>query len=277
MRTIYCLLCLPLLLASPRILEAQSSQYTHIKIALSIRDNQNRKATVYFGVDSYATDCIDSNMVEFELPADQCDGAPLCAYLTSPPADTTRCLGNGVLLDLRAYHNPGQVNTYLVVFRTQDYPVTVSWPKNLYGYYDSIKISDVITGSIVRAYMSSPESLVVSNTSIQQLLITASGPNGFFDGVHDRSALPRATGLSQNYPNPFNPTTRIDYTLAHHAYVTLRIYTITGQMVATLVDGEQPPGQYQSTWHPGHVPSGLYFCRLTTSDGAFTRSMIYVR
>ena len=277
MRKMYYLLCLPLLLTSPRILEAQYSQYTHIKITLSIRDNQNRKATVYFGVDSYATDCIDSNMGEFELPADQCDGAPLCAYLTSPPTDTTRCLGTGVLLDLRAFHNQGQVNKYLVVFRTQDYPVTVSWPKYLYVNYDSIKISDVITGSIVRAYMSSPESLAISNTSIQQLLITASGPNGILDGVRDRRALPQATGLSQNYPNPFNPTTRIDYTLAHHAYVTLRIYTITGQVVATLVDGEQPPGQYQSTWHPDHVPSGMYYYRLTTSDGAFTRPMIYLR
>ncbi len=268
----------PLILASCLAFPVMSqAQYVHIKVPLAIHDNQDRHAVLYFGVDSYATDCIDPALGEFELPSDQCDGSPICAYFTSLPSDTSQCLGNGLLLDLMAYVSPGQMNQYLVVFRTLDYPVTFSWPKNLKANYDSLKISDAVTGTAFLANMITAESLVVTNSSVQRMLITGYGPHGLLDAVEEKTSVPHTTVLAQNYPNPFNPSTSIEYTLGRRSYVTLRIYTIAGQTVSTLVDGELPPGHYRSAWRPGRLPSGVYFSHLTTSDGVFIKPMLYLR
>jgi len=109
-------------------------------------------------------------------------------------------------------------------------------------------------------------------------------------GVEDGSekGLPTRFDLSQNYPNPFNPTTAISYQLSgvrpHHT--TLRIYNILGQVVRTLVEGEQAPGYYSVHWDGRdglgkEVSSGIYFCRLEVRGDRLkvtkTRKMILLR
>jgi peptidoglycan/xylan/chitin deacetylase (PgdA/CDA1 family) len=81
--------------------------------------------------------------------------------------------------------------------------------------------------------------------------------------------------LHQNHPNPFNATTTIGFEVAERALVSVRIFDVQGQRVATLVDGAEEPGRYSVTWDSRKVPSGTYFCRLeaTTmagSGGKFT-------
>jgi hypothetical protein len=254
-----------------------AAQYVHIKVPLIICDGQNHKTILYFGVDSYATACIDPYLGEFELPDDRCGDAGLCAYFTDPPFDSAMCFGNGLLLDLRGYISPIQVDDYLVVFSTLDYPVTFHWPKTLNADYDSVRIHDAITGSIYSANMVTAESLVISNPSIQQILVTASGPKGVVDAVKNRASLPRTTSLSQNYPNPFNPTTEIRYTLAKSTPVSLKVYDVVGRIAGTLVDGIQTAGEYHATWMPDHIASGLYYYRLTTPDGVLTKAMLFIR
>jgi endo-1,4-beta-xylanase len=74
--------------------------------------------------------------------------------------------------------------------------------------------------------------------------------------------------LSQNYPNPFNPTTQIDYSIAKRSYVSLEVYNVLGEKVATLFSGEEQPGNYTATFNGSSLPSGVYFYRL--SAGAYT-------
>ncbi|MFQ6039815.1 MAG: hypothetical protein ACE5PV_03080 [Candidatus Poribacteria bacterium] len=58
------------------------------------------------------------------------------------------------------------------------------------------------------------------------------------------SIIPDKYGLLQNYPNPFNPDTWIPYQLPESADVSIKIYTVRGELVRTLALGVQPAGNY---------------------------------
>jgi len=84
--------------------------------------------------------------------------------------------------------------------------------------------------------------------------------------------LPGTFALHQNYPNPFNPTTTITYDVAKESDVRVDIYSLTGQLVYTLVTGgNHPAGSYSVNWNGTNyygdiVPSGMYLYRVTASD-----------
>lgn len=80
--------------------------------------------------------------------------------------------------------------------------------------------------------------------------------------------LPNDFKLHQNYPNPFNPSTNIAYELPYTAHITLKIYDALGREVQTLIDQVQFSGRYELTWFASHLPSGIYFYKLTVrKDG----------
>ncbi len=70
----------------------------------------------------------------------------------------------------------------------------------------------------------------------------------------------------QNYPNPFNAKTTISYSLPQGGPVTLSIYNIMGQKVATLVDGIEDAGEHRVVWNAKDVSSGVYFGRMESRD-----------
>lgn len=73
--------------------------------------------------------------------------------------------------------------------------------------------------------------------------------------------------LYQNYPNPFNPKTNIRFHLSSTSYATLKIFDMLGREVETLVDGIKEADSYSIVWNAGDIPSGIYFSRLTVTDG----------
>ncbi|MCK9424507.1 MAG: T9SS type A sorting domain-containing protein [Ignavibacteriaceae bacterium] len=88
--------------------------------------------------------------------------------------------------------------------------------------------------------------------------------------------------LSQNYPNPFNPTTVISWQLAVSSYVTLKIYDVLGNEVATLVNDNYSAGTYKSkfnveTRHASSLPSGVYFYQLRAGSFVQTKKMILMK
>jgi hypothetical protein len=91
------------------------------------------------------------------------------------------------------------------------------------------------------------------------------------------AALPTELGLRQNYPNPFNPSTQIEYTLPAASHVTLEVYNLLGERVATLVDEAQPAGYFSARFDAGALPSGLYFYRLTTNSTSLIKKMMFVK
>lgn len=82
----------------------------------------------------------------------------------------------------------------------------------------------------------------------------------------DESSSPHIFHLAQNYPNPFNPSTTIRYTLARLSHVTLKIFSISGQEVATLVDEIKSPGAHEVQWEALDLPCGVYFYRLQAGN-----------
>ena len=98
------------------------------------------------------------------------------------------------------------------------------------------------------------------------------------------NSKPNRYALYQNYPNPFNPETQIKYSVSGDGFihVTLRVYNVVGQLVKTLVDEEQMPGQYCRTWNGKDeknqdVASGMYFYKLKISDFSETKKMVLLR
>lgn len=83
--------------------------------------------------------------------------------------------------------------------------------------------------------------------------------------------------LKQNYPNPFNPSTNIEFTLAKSGIAKLEIYSVTGQKVATLVDGRMPAGNHSVTWKANNIASGIYFYQLHFGKVNKTRKMVLLR
>ena len=116
----------------------------------------------------------------------------------------------------------------------------------------------------------------VGNTgSITDTLTIANQTTGVKD--NPRSGLPAAYALEQNYPNPFNPTTVIRYSLPKETRVTLTVYNVLGQPVATLVDGVEHAGYGEATFAGNNLPSGVYFYRLTAGTFSETRKMLLIK
>ncbi len=90
-------------------------------------------------------------------------------------------------------------------------------------------------------------------------------------------ALPNLFALSQNYPNPFNPATTISYSLPSATHVSLDVFNILGQNVATLVDEHQSAGEHTVLWESVGYASGIYLYRLSTPEAVETRKMILLK
>ncbi|MFA6980633.1 MAG: two-component regulator propeller domain-containing protein [Ignavibacteriaceae bacterium] len=93
--------------------------------------------------------------------------------------------------------------------------------------------------------------------------------------------LPNEFELSQNYPNPFNPSTIISWQLAVGSYVTLKVYDVLGNEVATLVNENQSVGihqvEFQSAVGSQQLACGIYFYQLRAGNFVQTRKMIVLK
>lgn len=98
---------------------------------------------------------------------------------------------------------------------------------------------------------------------------------------HEES-IPDGWNLSVAYPNPFNPSTTLKYTLAKATKVSINIYNVAGERVATLVNEQKWPGSYTVSWNGkaenGNVVSnGIYFIKLTTPEYEKTQQVMFLK
>jgi len=85
--------------------------------------------------------------------------------------------------------------------------------------------------------------------------------------------------LLQNYPNPFNAATSIEFRLPHRSQVSLRIFNLHGEKVATLLDRKNfLAGNHKINWSTESLPSGVYFYQLRVNDlFSETRKLILLK
>jgi hypothetical protein len=112
--------------------------------------------------------------------------------------------------------------------------------------------------------------------------------------VEPVSDFPKSYELAQNYPNPFNPSTKIKYSIPpsgnpllggeRGGLVTLKVYDILGNEVATLVNEEKEPGVYEVEFggashydNVRNLASGIYIYRIQTSEFTDTKKMVLLR
>jgi hypothetical protein len=83
--------------------------------------------------------------------------------------------------------------------------------------------------------------------------------------------------LSQNYPNPFNPSTQIKYSVPHNSYITLKVFNLLGQEVASLFEGIQQPGDYEATFDGSMLSSGMYLYQLKSDNFIETKKTMLLK
>jgi hypothetical protein len=93
----------------------------------------------------------------------------------------------------------------------------------------------------------------------------------------ETQSTPKEFLLSQNYPNPFNPVTIINYQLPTDNHVTLKVYNILAEEVATLVDGFETAGYKSVEFDASNLSSGIYFYRMQAGMYIQIKKMILIQ
>jgi len=126
---------------------------------------------------------------------------------------------------------------------------------------------DSVNGSLIRTVSSAANFQFISPYNPGALL--SNGNNG--------STIPENFSLEQNYPNPFNPTTGIKFSIPAGNNVTLKVYDLTGRVVATLINEYKPAGSYEVTFDAADLSSGVYYYSISSGEFSKTMKMVLVK
>ena len=96
-------------------------------------------------------------------------------------------------------------------------------------------------------------------------------------GINNEESIPTKFELMQNYPNPFNPVTNIKFSVPKAGYTSLKIYDITGKLVATYLDEYVKAGHYNAEVDGSELSSGTYFYTLKAENYLETKKMILLK
>ncbi len=83
--------------------------------------------------------------------------------------------------------------------------------------------------------------------------------------------------LSQNYPNPFNPSTTIEFTLPKSEFVTLKVYSILGEDITTLVNNKLQAGNHTYEFDGNNLASGVYIYRIEAGKYQQVKKMVLLK
>ena len=156
---------------------------------------------------------------------------------------------------------------------------------NFYGYNNAYQVSTTIDpGKAYWIKVSQAGQLVMhagaAASSATRIRIEDTGekPPAPPDGaIFAAPSVPDEFALGQNYPNPFNPATVIDYSLPVTEHVTLIVYNMLGQSMATLVDESQDAGYRSVSLDASRFPSGMYTYRLTAGTFSAVKKMVLIK
>lgn len=143
---------------------------------------------------------------------------------------------------------------------TADSPVT--WKAMYESYYYDNMTNEMFTDSLVIYLDVETGEVLYSELTVDSEL---------------EDETPDRIQLGQNYPNPFNPSTNIPFELSKSGVVSLEVFNLLGQKVATLTNELYTAGRHTVTWNASSYSSGIYFYRLTAGDVIQTKKLMLIK
>ena len=158
---------------------------------------------------------------------------------------------------------PKSSGSLFVKIQSESYPVTIQW-KTVQASDCGLRITDMQNHQLEQSPSAPGEGWVrILDPEARTLRIE----------VVPVQTIPQDFALRQNYPNPFNPSTLIEFGLPAPSAVTLKIYNILGEEIATIINDEMLEAgihkrsfDMQNNLHPGQLSSGIYFYRLNAKS-----------
>jgi len=147
------------------------------------------------------------------------------------------------------------------------------------GTYEATITAPIAIGS------DTVSAIVISGTDTVSIFRKAIVTYANLTSIDENKVTPNSFYLYQNSSNPFNPTTKIKYVIPNviasgakqSQFVTLKVYDVLGNEVATLVNKEQVPGVYEILFDASALSSGTYFYKLQAGSFVETKKMIYLK
>ncbi len=133
------------------------------------------------------------------------------------------------------------------------------------------------TTTRINSYSFADKNIAVGKYNYRLKQVDFDGTYEYSDIVEVKIGTPLNFRLQQNYPNPFNPSTKIGYSLPETSFVTIKIYDILGNEIASLVEREVEAGNHSVNFSAGNLASGLYIYKLTAGDFTSSRKMTLIK
>ncbi len=118
---------------------------------------------------------------------------------------------------------------------------------------------------------------LLAGTKNGKIVCFSGGVDTVSTGIVNEELIPDNFVLFQNYPNPFNPSTNIQYAISSRQIVSLKVYDVLGNEVATLVNEEKPAGIYEVIFNASNFSSGIYFYQLRSGSFIDVKKMILMK
>ena len=192
---------------------------------------------------------------------------------------------NVTITDVNADGNPGTTNNFGEIFvsdgsgnvRTElqdgNHYYHNGWDASLYDNSDFFGVDSGDTFTSLSGY------LYFSFSYYKLVPRYNSDFNGYIPlSVDDNNnTIPNKYVVEQNYPNPFNPSTVISYAIPKEGLVTINIYNILGQEIATLLNDIQSAGLHKINFDGSKLTSGVYFYRVKSGAFSQVKKMMLVK
>jgi hypothetical protein len=233
--------------------------------AITVPDNQTTTARIK--VEAVGNIFFDISNVNFTITA----SVPIqLASFTGRALDRTR-----VLLEWRT------------ISEVNNYGFEIERAANERGAFEGIPNSFVPgsgTTTEPRYYQFTHTNASASFPFYRLKQIDLDGTVSYFDPIRvsvptsaGEGSAPASFALGQNYPNPFNPSTNISFSIHAPGVVSLQVFDVLGQAIATLVNETKAPGEYSVPWDATDVPSGVYFYKLVAGNSVAVKKLMVAK
>jgi hypothetical protein len=247
----------------------QATAQPRFEVPLRFTDGAGTN-TLYFGILPGGHFCIDPSDTingrgESYLPPIPPGGVFDARFICPRSNCGLFCFDQGSPCDFRPFTSAAQRDTFMM--RSQPgagTTMTFSWPRGLSRYFSELTFCN--TNMLTDTFAVCEGGRIISGG----LITTGVGQS-------NGSTLPKEFILLQNYPNPFNPSTRIGFSVPRTGYVSLKVFDLLGREVATLVNEQLGPGDYERIFNAEGLTSGVYFYRLQTDRFVQTRKLLLLR